>query len=691
MKSIVNAAPGIVNYGVQDLSGAQYTRAPEELPQHLPKFLIYAQSGPDSEELLGGADRILMYGDQTFAERSAYFNHQTFVSNIVNKQGNVAMYKRLIPTDAGPKPTICVYLDVLETTVDIYKRNEDGSIATDVAGDPVVLSQAAGHRVKFVVKNYTTPEEAQSFGALTITTGDQTDAAGNQSKRYPIFEQEHSFIGKNGNLAGIRLWAVNETNVSQLPSKLMAKRKCYPFMYSVIRKNEETGTSKFVGSVFGEQQISVVFKPDVVDPVTEVRLYFGERAVGSYQSLTDTRYAKKYGEFGRVHVYQDNVDLLLKKFQAAEAPFLTDKSDMTANVEDMYLFNFVTGQDTTASPYHSYVFADASNSVRFSQSTNVFAAGGSDGTMSQEKYAALVSEYMDRYLDEADELHDIAYHVESHMYDSGVPLSAKYKLINFIGVRKDTFVHLTPFEVGQAALSAAEEYSVAAALYSRAALYPDSTYFGTSVFRAMIMGNSGLVRGSTVVDRIPITYEVAAKSAKYMGASNGQWKNGENFDGYPGSILENMYDLSIRWTPDDVRNRNWDVGLNWVQRYDRTQFFFPAMKTVYDDDTSVLTSYITACGIITLHKILNKVHRTMSGVSGLTEDQFSKKVNDFIVDACQGIFDGRFIIVPKCQFTSMDQVRNYSWTVPVDFYAPGMKTVMTTYITSRRIEDYSAA
>ena len=57
MQTIVNAAPGIVNYGVDDQSGRPYTRAPEELPQHLPKFLIYAQTGPTDEQLLGGADR----------------------------------------------------------------------------------------------------------------------------------------------------------------------------------------------------------------------------------------------------------------------------------------------------------------------------------------------------------------------------------------------------------------------------------------------------------------------------------------------------------------------------------------------------------------------------------------------------------------------------------------------------------
>jgi len=692
MKTIVNAAPGVVNYGVQDLSTEPYTRAPEELPQHLPKYLIYAQKGPTTEELLVGNERILMYGEETFVERSDYFNHQTLFSNGVNAQGNAAMYVRLIPTDAGPKPTLCAYLDVLATSVDVYQRNSDGSIKTDVAGDPIVTGNTPGYRVKFVVKNYATAAEAEDFGGANIVVGDQADAStGKQSDRYPIFELEHSYIGGNGNFAGIRLWAQTEENVSQMPTKLMAKRKVYPYSMAVIRKNVTTGTAAFVESTFGEQQLTVVFKPETIDPLTESRLYFGERAIGDYQSLTDPKYAKKYGEFGRVHVYQDNIELLLALFQAAEAPFLTSESDFTADVEDKHLFNFVTGTTSTGAPYHSYIFTDATNSVRFSKSTNVYAAGGSDGTMSHEKHAELAAEYMLRYASESDELNDIAYHVESHIYDSGFPLDAKYSLINFIANRKDTFVMLSPSEYGQRELTASEEYSVASALQSRLALHPESTYFGTPVFRGMIMGCVGKIRGSLVTNKVPLTYELGIKSAKYMGAGNGDWKNGKNFDGYPNSIVENQYDLSIQWTPDDVRNRNWDVGLNWVQRFDRTSFFFPAYKTVYDDDTSVLTSYPTACCIIQLNKILEKAHRMFSGVSGLTIDQFSQRVNDFIIDAVKGKFDNRFIIEPNCHFTSLDQVRNFSWTVPVNLWAPGMKTVMTTYVTARRIENYKAS
>jgi hypothetical protein len=36
--------------------------------------------------------------------------------------------------------------------------------------------------------------------------------------------------------------------------------------------------------------------------------------------------------------------------------------------------------------------------------------------------------------------------------------------------------------------------------------------------------------------------------------------------------------------------------------------------------------------------------------------------------------------------TELDEMRNFSWTLPIGFGAPGMKTVQTLYVQSDRIE-----
>lgn len=692
MRTIINAAPGFVDLGVDDQSEAPYTRTPEEIPQHLPKFLIYAKKGPSvldksPEKLLGGNERNAMYGTESFVIPSKYFTHPVIYANAVNAVGNSAMYVRLLGKNHGPKPTIRAYLDVLPTKVDLYLRNTDGSMKLDVAGNPQITGQTDGYRVKWVIDHANALQDEANFGSLNSAEGDQTDAAtGVKSTRYPIFEQRHSYYGEDGNLAGIRLWPQNIDNTGSLPSKMINKHRAYPFNYAVVRKNTTTGNSKPVTTIFNETQIMVTFKEDVSDPLTTRRLHVSERLIDDYQNITDPRYPEAYGEFGELKVYQENIDLLLGLFHAAEAPHIDSTYDFTADPSEKYMFNFVTGTNTKNNPYHAFVFVDSVDSVRFSASTNVFAQGGSDGEMNHDNHAEAVAEYMERYADVNDELMDLAYHVESHFYDSGFPLEAKYAAINFIAERKDTFIHLTPFEFGERELTASEEYAVANALMSRLVMYPESTYFGTPVFRGMIQGTTGKIRNGMYKKPVSTNYEIAIKSAKYMGAGHGRFKGEYRFEGYPGHVLDSMYDLSIRWVPDSVRVRNWDAGLGWVGRFDRKQFYFPSFKTVYSEDTSVLTSYLTACIFIRVNKALAKCQRVFTGHSDLTLAQFSKQVNDWMSEELNGIFDNRVIIKPKAHFTSLDQIRNYTWTVPVEIGAAGAKTVMTGYAVARRIE-----
>ncbi|MGC3005218.1 hypothetical protein ACPF8X_44265, partial [Streptomyces sp. G35A] len=128
---IVNAAPMEIKYGVQDKGSGGTVREPEAIPQHLAKFLIRAQKGPVTPELVVGGERVRMYGAETFNELGAYCNHQTLGSNVINEQGNAQILQRIIPPGAGPEPTVVMWLDVLETEIDTYERNSDGSYKRD--------------------------------------------------------------------------------------------------------------------------------------------------------------------------------------------------------------------------------------------------------------------------------------------------------------------------------------------------------------------------------------------------------------------------------------------------------------------------------------------------------------------------------------------------------------------------------
>ena len=75
--TIINAAPMHNPLGTQDLSTRALPFEFESVPTHLPKQYIYAKRGPTTPQLVVGASRNQMYGDDTFDLRKKWANHTT--------------------------------------------------------------------------------------------------------------------------------------------------------------------------------------------------------------------------------------------------------------------------------------------------------------------------------------------------------------------------------------------------------------------------------------------------------------------------------------------------------------------------------------------------------------------------------------------------------------------------------------
>lgn len=685
----MNGAPKVVDYGIEDLSIRRVPTQSTAAPQHLPIFLLWAEKGTTDEVLTAGAERENIYGDKTFTPGSKYYNHATIFANRANQEANACIIKRLVPADAGPKANLTLWLDVLETKVDLYRRNTDGTIWTDALGDAEVTGTADGFKVKWVVTSKVTGD-SDAVGLAIAKAGSQVDPDTSQvSQMYPIFDFTVDSQGEYGNRLGVRFWAPN-SNVEDIPYDMMNTYKAFPYYFAIVNRDTPTSSATSVDTIYGEKQVSLVLKPEVKDPSTNQELYIKTRLKSSYENLTDPRFETVYPAFGKFHIYQNNLDQLLASFHEAEVPFIDQFSDFTSDEGDAGLFNVITGQTTSGVPYHSFVFSSESDAISFSRYTDVSAAGGSDGTMNDEVFAEMVSAYIKRYRDRMDPVMDLAYHIQSIFYDSGFPMDTKLDLPSFVSQRHDTFVVLGTHVAGGPKLTASQEHSSAVSLRARVLSYPESLYFGTPATRAMIMGCSGVIRNTQY--RVPATYEILIKMARYMGASNGRWKGeAARPDGNPGNVIEELTDLNMVWVPEPTRDRFWSVGLNWVQRFDRDTLFIPAYRTVYPDDTSVLTSMINVLGVCYLNKIGHKCWRVFTGRSDLTNLQLVDRVNKYVINEVKGIFDDRFLIVPRAVVTELDDLRNFSWTLPIGFGAPGMKTVQTLYVQADRIEQLQAA
>ena len=115
--------------------------------------------------------------------------------------------------------------------------------------------------------------------------------------------------------------------------------------------------------------------------------------------------------------------------------------------------------------------------------------------------------------------------------------------------------------------------------------------------------------------------------------------------------------------------------------------YWPAMQTVYDNDTSVLNSLKTIVACISLQRAGQEAQRMFSGNASMTNAQYATEVVKYINEKVDGRFDGAYVIVPETYYTTQDLVRGYSYTTKIKIYAPNMKTVQTLTVEAHRLID----
>lgn len=692
LAQITSAAPMMNLTGVDDGSKTAPVLTPEQIPSHLPKFYIYAAQGPLDDQLVDGTAATQMYGSLSFDLRSKYATHATVGVNAAVANANSVVLRRLQPADAPKPAAVRLSLDVLgPVNVPTYTRNSDGSYATDSTTGAIVPTgqTVQGYIAKWVVDPIALDEEGNdTFGLGTQTAGDQTDqTSSTQSKKYPILDIAASSFGSGGNNSALRFYAPTQSSAVPIDTRILSEELVYPFRMAFATRPDANTSSTVTPTQSGDQYVDVCFVAGTIDKNTDAQLYAGVNVPSAWQSIDNTDGTpNQYGPFGQFYSYDAEIASLVELFYTAEKPFIDGFSDFTGADGEQNLFNFVSGVSSLNVPYHSFIFnkTDA-NAVTLSEATNIYALNGADGTMNETLFDGLVANAIQEYADPNNVILDTAGHPESIFYDTGYSLATKKKLCAFISQRKDTFLMLSTHTVTGPVLTASQESSVALSLKAQISLYPESDVYGTPVMRGMIVGRSGTFIGSQYTKKLPLTIELLIKSAKYMGAGNGIWDSTQNFDRAPGSVVNYFSGINVTFTPVSQRQKDWAAGLVWVQSYSRRAYFFPALKTVYDDDTSVLNSYFTAMICCEIEKIGEQSWREFSGDTSLSDAQFCKAVDDWILGEVKGRFDGRVVIESTTTITGADAQRGYSWTTQVDLYANNMKTVGSLTINSLRM------
>lgn len=694
MATYVNDSPHIEDLGIED--GSPRDLPPQSLsqPQHVPKFYIYAEKGPLGDHFLDLLEQSFtgLYGDETVRINSPYHTHVTETVKSVIATGNSCVIHRVQGKDATAEANATLYADVLEIEVPLYEKNKDGSLKFDDMGEPIAVVQGGaevlvpGFKVCFILDSQlNVPYGEYMFGARTERPGIQAEG-GKQSRQIPIAEGAAANFGNGGNGIAFRLWSPVRTPVDPFPDHLLQNGRTFPFNFAVATVQDTvSGEVRVAKSKAGSTSIHGTLQLGAINPSTGGPSDLGYAVRDNYLNVRP----ELSSGLGKFTLYYDNIERLIDELYAAESAVTDSHRDtvLDGKPENKFTLNLFGLCSSNGSPYQAIKLVDADESVRLTPNSNLFLAGGSDGEMSLEHLEAVMRADLKSYEDPLDtKSENMINHNESIIYDTGFTLETKLQLPKFISRRQDTFVAGATFIHGQH-LSLEEQKSLGITLDTQFALYPESAFYGTPTVRAAIFMGSGELVNSNYLDRVSTTHEIAVKTAKYMGASNGKWKRGELFDKGDKSRLSLLKNVDINWIPSVSRLDFWSAGLNFPQSYDRRSVHFPALRTVYKEPTSIFVSYFVALAAAHCNRISHQVGTEFLGDIELTSAQLEDRVNERFNELAADKFDDIVIVRPDAQVTEEDELKGFSWHLPVHFYGPTMKRVMTTSLHGRRLTD----
>ena len=136
-----------------------------------------------------------------------------------------------------------------------------------------------------------------------------------------------------------------------------------------------------------------------------------------------------------------------------------------------------------------------------------------------------------------------------------------------------------------------------------------------------------------------------------------------------------MKEIVPEFIPTTIRPVLWNSNVIYPQRYDRENYFFPALQTVYANDTSVLNNYFTILALCDVTKVGFDVWKEFTGTISLTESEFKAAVEEYATKLLSGKYAEVIQVVPECIITDADRQRGYSYQLVFKLYANNMRTV----------------
>lgn len=288
------------------------------------------------------------------------------------------------------------------------------------------------------------------------------------------------------------------------------------------------------------------------------------------------------------------------------------------------------------------------------------------------------------------------------IFDTGYTLKTKKALCDFLVSREDVKVILstqtcnkylrddskaynasTNPSYNPTLNTMAQDESVGTALQSRVQLMRESVVKGTACCRATIFAHAGYLYG-TYKGIVPMTLWSAIQGSLHYNTTSmtGTCK------GWPNSKVDIF--KTLNWVaPDEASHeRHWNLGINYVQYYDKDNLHFPSIRTVYKYDTSVLLDDEFTDAIIFTKQAARDSWATYVGMDSPKAVYESLITKDLTARLLQ-IFNGRYTATINAYQTTEEQNRGYVQHVAITIVSPAVKRVWLVDVICQR-EGFSA-
>lgn len=685
MSNMKNAAPRVIFNGINDQSRGQNTPLPETFAQHTPLLHLFTQTGPE-ETTYVGSDFTAIFGGETLNRRSDYFNMQSMMAERLLARGNGFFVKRLKPDDAGNPARVTIAIDIVKDDIERTIGTLEGFEYPD--GETVETTEetetVSGFRARIVA--ITSNED--DVGTNKVLDGSfVSERDGTQSKLYPLFQLPAAFFGNGGNLNGFSIWPA--TTNENIPFDEETADKFVTRLYRMMfkRKTNSDTTPVTVKTTRDEDYVDICFTPGVYSESTDVEYYAPDVLIDRYEDDGVTSgFEPRFSPFSEIYVYQDNFDAVQEMVYEAEVAANPLAEDV---VKGPGHIDLLTAVDMNGENHHALMLeGPLMGGTNLGSDTVVYADGGKDGTMNLETYEQLVSRQMLNFGELGDQYEDINRFPFSKIYDSGLTMDGKYNMMQPLAKRPDIKVAFTTFVESEGrAPTLTEEVSRTRALMARLRGFPESTLYGTAVCRAEIVQQTGRLAEGGYSKPVPQILDYLDKWAQFAGASNSVLRETAHIDEYPNNVTEIVNRLSVPYINQRTQSEIWDNGGTYSSTFDRRSNYYPAIRSVYADDTSILLSPITVAICCHVMRIVFKAHAHFSGNARITPGQLRTRCDEHIVKATNGLFGGRVEIRPETRHTQADQDRGFSWHTRVTVYGNNPSNVMTFELETRRMEE----